>query len=119
MINSAMKKTPTTPPASPATTPAEPGAIKFNAPSSLNGASLSTETLLALGAIYADQQVVLMMGEGDEAKQARGVIAGLVIALHEILPPPQFRDVMIQWEVDAIALSQILELTRNSETIEA
>ena len=80
---------------------------------------LPSEILLALGAIFADQQVVLIMGEGDEAKQARGVIAGLVLALHEILPPKQFRDVMLQWEVDAIALSQILELTTISEDIEA
>ncbi len=34
----------------------------------------------------------------------------MIVTLHELLPPKQFRDVMIQWEVDAIKLTELLAL---------
>ena len=111
----AMKKTPTTPPASPATAPAEPAAIKFNAPASLSVASpggpaqaVPSEILLNLGVLYAGKQLDDALGLDAEA---RGIQAGIVTTLHAILPPAQFRAVMIQWEVDAIKLSEFLALS--------
>ena len=73
--------------------------------------NLSTrEVLLRFGALFANAQINGMMGEAAEVYAARGVQAGLVATLHELLPPAQFRSVMIQWEVDAIKLSELLEL---------
>jgi hypothetical protein len=73
--------------------------------------NLPSETLLALGAIFAEQQVAGMLGDLDEANKAFGVQAGIVATLHKILPPEQFRAVMIQWEVDAIKLTEFFALT--------
>jgi|GEM_PF-3820961 len=96
---------------------AAPAAIKLTAPASLAGAltggpapAVSSEILLSLGALYATSEMKGLLGELDEIREARGIQAGLVAALHAILPPAQFRAVMIQWEVDAIKLSEFLHL---------
>jgi hypothetical protein len=73
--------------------------------------NLPSETLLALGAIFAEQSVAGMLGDLDEANKAFGVQAGIVVTLHKLIPPEQFRAVMIQWEVDAIKLTDFFALT--------
>jgi hypothetical protein len=82
---------------------------------------LPSEILLNLGTIYATSEMKGLLGGPDEIREARGIQAGIVAALREILPPAQFRDVMIQWEVDAIKLSELLDLatTNEAQTIEA
>ena len=116
-----MKKTPTTPPASPATPPQN----RELQPSPMATSPLPSEILLQLGAIYADREVAAMLGNARVNLQSRGVQAGLVVALHAILPPAQFRAVIIQWEVDAIKLSEFLHLAgvneceAHGQTIEA
>ena len=80
---------------------------------------LPSEILLNLGALYATSEMKGLLGELDEIREARGIQAGLVAALHAILPPAQFRAVMIQWEVDAIKLSEFLHLAGANETTEA
>ena len=112
MIHSAMKTKPTTLPASPTTTPqnrelpADPG----NQLSPMAPSPLPSEILLNLGALYAAKQMDHLLGEPSEAGVAFGVMAGIVTALHAILPPAQFRAVLIQWEVDPIKLSEFLHL---------
>lgn len=95
----------------------------LTAPASLNGAStggpaqaVPSDILLNLGTLYATTEINAMLGESSETVTARGVQAGLVVALHAILPPAQFRAVMIQWEVDAIRLSELLHLAGASAT---
>lgn len=83
---------------------------------------LSSETLLLLGSLHAAKDVDAMLAADESsAASARGVQAGLVAALHAILPADQFRAVMIQWEVDAIKLSELLHIAgaNNTETNEA
>jgi hypothetical protein len=76
---------------------------------------LPAETLLQLGALYAGADVAAMLGEESEDVTARGVQAGIVATLHQILPPNQFRSVMVQWEVDAIKLSELLHVAGAAE----
>lgn len=76
---------------------------------------LASEILLELGGIYARQEVAVMLGDMDEARCGLGIQTGLVMALKHILPPDQFRQVMVQWEVDAIKLSEYLALAGGSD----
>jgi len=70
---------------------------------------LPSATLLRLGTIVAGNQVAAGFGGEDEARAANAVIAGIVIALNEIVPEKQFRQIMVQWEIDRIRLGQIFE----------
>ena len=110
-----MKKTPTTPPASPAIASQN----RELQPSPMATSPLPSEILLNLGAIYATNEMKGLLGELDEIREARGIQAGLVTTLHAILPPAQFRAVMIQWEVDAIKLSEFLHIAGVNQTTEA
>jgi hypothetical protein len=101
-----MKKKPATTPALAGDSTAAAGVSKLTEGKS----PLPSETLLQLGALYAGADVAAMLGEESEAVTARGVQAGLVATLHAVLPPAQFRSVMIQWEVDAIKLSELLDI---------
>jgi hypothetical protein len=74
--------------------------------------TLTTEQLLRLGTMFANHQIAGLMGSADEAQTGRGVIAGIVATLHEVLPPARFHSVMIQWEIDDIKLSELLELAK-------
>ncbi len=85
---------------------------------------LPSEILLKVGTLYATSGVTIALGTARENMQAHGVQAGIVATLHAILAPAQFRDVMIQWDVDAIKLSELLHLAGAGhqdeiETIEA
>ena len=108
----AMKKTPTTLPASPATTtqtrelPADPG----NQHSPMAPSPLPSEILLKLGAIVASLQIAAAFGDQAEHQNSPAVIAGIVVALSEIIPPRQFRQVMVQWEMDEIKLAEIFSM---------
>ena len=73
-------------------------------------APLDNNQLLRLGTIIARHQVPALFGDQAEIETSRAIIAGVVVTLHEILPPDQFRQVMVQWEIDAIKLSQLLDL---------
>lgn len=91
-------------------------AITFPTSPSPVGVKLSTEQLLALGTIHAGLSMNRLLGTDWEQHAATNVIAGLVTTLHTILPPEQFRAVMVQWEVDAIQLSEYLHLAGSSAT---
>jgi len=84
------------------------GAASINAAAVPSAASLSNEQLLRLGTIYTELQMSLVFGVDQPV--TRGVMAGIVATLHEILPARQFHAVMIQWDVDAIKLSELLNL---------
>jgi late competence protein required for DNA uptake (superfamily II DNA/RNA helicase) len=108
-----MKKTPHPATGLASATNAEPGVININTPAALTGVSLSHEQLLQLGTIYAGLEMDRLFNQGGVAV---AVQAGIVATLHAILTPKQFRDVMIQWEVDAIKLSELLHLAGASAT---
>ena len=80
--------------------------------------AVPVEILLNLGATFGAQQIAAMMGEMNEALVARGVMAGIVATLQEILPTAQFRNVMIQWEIDGFKLTDLLALTATNEGIQ-
>jgi hypothetical protein len=70
---------------------------------------LPNQTLLKLGAMVARHQVTCSMGELHEIQTSRAVIAGTVATLRDILPAKQFRQVLIQWEIDEAQLADLLE----------
>ncbi len=79
-------------------------------------AELDQTTLLALGTLYVEREMDRMLGEPDEARIAQGVQAGIITTLHALLAPAQFRAVLIQWEVDAIRLTELLHIAGSSAT---
>ena len=93
-----------------ATSPATASQNRAPSNSPMPPSPLSSEILLNIGAMFTANQVAMMLGESEEAIRARGVMAGIVATLKEILPPDQFKSVLIQWEVDAIALTELLEI---------
>ena len=50
------------------------------------------------------------MGEPNEIYAARGFITGVVVSCRHLLPPAQFRSVMVQWEIDEELLETMAEL---------
>lgn len=66
--------------------------------------------LLALGALVAQHQVAKLFGDAAEIARGQAVTAGIVAALKEVLPARQFGQVMVQWEIDAFQLTELLEL---------
>jgi len=71
---------------------------------------LPSEILLKLGAIVASLQIAATFGDHAEAQNSPAVIAGIVVTLSEIIPPHQFRQVMVQWELDEFKLAEIFSL---------
>lgn len=78
-------------------------------------APLPSDVLLRLGTLICEQQVGGLMGTEQEAHTARGVQAGIVATLHAVLPAEQFRQVMIQWDIDAIRLSELLHIAGGNQ----
>ncbi len=66
--------------------------------------------LLLLGGLVAEAQTTLALGEIHEVHAARGFITGVVVSCRHLLPPAQFRAVMIQWEIDEELLETMAEL---------
>jgi len=93
----------------------------LTAPASLSGADtparvplarfpVDREILLTLGAIVTNQQMAGLLGDEREELTGRAVLAGIVLALVEILPQSQLHAVLIQWEIDAIKFAELLDL---------
>lgn len=70
--------------------------------------SVKPEQLGELGTIFAALNLSLVFGV--DAPTERGVMAGIVTTLHTLLPATEFKNVMQAWEVDAIQLTELLEL---------
>ncbi len=65
--------------------------------------------LLLLGGLVAEAQTTLALGEIHEVHAARGFITGVVVSCRHLLPPAQFKAVMVQWEIDPELLDKVAE----------
>ena len=74
------------------------------------GTRLPEGILNELWTLDAETHMAGVFGGLHEAHSAQGVQAGIVVTLLAVLPAEQFREVMIQWDVDAIRLTQLLHV---------